>query len=213
MKDIVIIGAGGFGREIAWLIEEINEVKKEWNIIGFIDDAEEKQNELINGYKVLGSIDFIKKRKDIYYVIAIGNSKVREKVAKDISNYNDNIATLIHPSVIMNKKNNEIGKGVVICAGSVLTVNINLGNFVIVNLDCTIGHDVIIEDFVTIYPSTNISGCCTIGKFSELGTGTQVIQGVNICKHVIVGAGAVVIRDIEKSGTVVGVPARFVKNE
>lgn len=213
MKDIVIIGAGGFGREIAWLIEDINEVKKEWNIIGFIDDSAEKQNRLINGYKVLGNIDFIKKRKDLYYVIAIGNSRVREKVAKDIINYNDNIATLIHPSVIMNKKNNKIGKGVVICAGSILTVNIKLGNFVIVNLDCTIGHDVMIDDFATIYPSTNISGGCTIGKVSELGTGTQVIQEVNICEHVIVGAGSVVIRDIEKSGTVVGVPVRFVKNE
>ena len=80
MKNIVIIGSGGFGREVAWLISDINRKSKEWNILGFIDDNKKLHGEIINGYRVLGSFDFFKDKKDIYYVCAIGNAKVRKEI-------------------------------------------------------------------------------------------------------------------------------------
>lgn len=210
MKDLVIVGAGGFGREVAWLVEQINEVSKEWNLIGFIDENKEMHETLINGYKVLGGIDWLKD-KDIYYVCAIGNSKIRKDIVERINKFKLKAATIIHPSVLINKKYVEVGEGCIICDSSILTVNIKLGKHVILNLDCTVGHDAILKDFVTVYPSVNISGNCIIDKCVELGTGTQIIQGKTIGENTIIGAGSVVIKNIEKNRTAVGIPAKTIK--
>ena len=210
MKDLVIVGAGGFGREVAWLVEQINEVSKEWNLIGFIDENKEMHETLINGYKVLGGIDWLKD-KDIYYVCAIGNSKIRKDIVERINKFKLKAATIIHPSVLINKKYVEVGEGCIICASSILTVNIKLGKHVILNLDCTVGHDAILKDFVTVYPSVNISGNCIIDKCVELGTGTQIIKGKTIGENTIIGAGSVVIKNIEKNRTAVGIPAKTIK--
>lgn len=211
MKDILIVGAGGFGREVAWLIEEINEEISEWNILGFIDENEAMYGEELNGYKVLGGLDKIGEFKNVYIAIAIGNSKVRKDIVRKISTFDCKQATLIHPNVIMDKKSNSIGKGCIICASNIITVNVNIGNYVIINLDSTVGHDVVLKDFVTIYPSVNVSGCCTIGQCVELGTGSQIIQGKTIGDYSIIGAGSVVVKDIEEKRTAVGVPAKIIK--
>lgn len=212
MKDLVIIGAGGFGREVAWLVDDINEVNKEWNLLGFIDENEDNHGKVLNGYKILGGFDFLEGKKDIFYVCAIGNAKVKKVIVEEkCSKYKIKPATLIHPSVIISKKHNKIDEGCVVCAGSIITVNTKIHKHVIVNLDCTIGHDVSIEDYVTIYPSVNVSGNCNIGKCVEIGTGTQVIQGKNIGEYSIVGAGSVVIKNIENNRTAVGIPAKVIK--
>lgn len=103
-----------------------------------------------------------------------------------------------------------IGEGAIICAGTIATVDISIGKHVITNLDCTLGHDDVIEDYVTIYQSVNLPGNVIVGECCELGIGTQVIQGKKFVKNTIVGAGAVVIRDINESGTYVGCPIRKV---
>lgn len=212
MKDLVIIGSGGFGREVAWLVEDINEAKNEWNLIGFIDENMNNHGKECNGYKVLGGFDYLEGKNDIYYVCAIGNSKIKKEIVENKCNkYNIKPATLVHPSVIMNRKYNEIGEGTIICASNIITVNTNIGNHVIINLDCTIGHDVVIEDYVTVYPSVNISGNCNIAECVELGTGVQIIQGKEIGSNSIIGAGSVVIKDIESDSTAVGIPAKVIK--
>ncbi|BAB80180.1 acetyltransferase [Clostridium perfringens] len=212
MKDLIIVGAGGFGREVAWLVEDINNNNREWNLLGFIDENEQNHGNELNGYKVLGGFDYLNNKKNIYYVCAIGNAKVRKEIVeKKCSKYNIKPANLIHPSVIMSKKYNKMGEGCIICASNIITVNVTLGDHIIVNLDCTIGHDVVINDYVTIYPSVNVSGNCNIGECVELGTGTQVIQGNNIGDRTIVGAGSVVIRNIEGDKVAVGVPTKVIK--
>lgn len=212
MKDIVIIGAGGFGREVAWLIEEINESNMEWNLLGFIDEDEEKHGKFLNGYRVLGGFRYLEEKKDVYYVCAIGNSKIKKEIIeKRCIKYNIKPATLIHPSVIMSKKYNKIGQGCIICASNIVTVNTQIGNHVIVNIDCTIGHDVVVNNYTTIYPSVNISGNCEIGECVELGTGTQIIQGKSIGNNSVIGAGSVVVKDIESNKTAVGIPAKAIK--
>ena len=105
----------------------------------------------------------------------------------------------------------EVGEGTIICAGTILTTNIKIGRHVIINLDCTLGHDDVIADYVTIYPSVNVSGCVNIGESTEIGTGSRIIQGKDICNNVIIGAGATVIRDIMESGIYVGSPAKQIK--
>lgn len=93
----------------------------------------------------------------------------------------------------------------IICAGTIMTIDYSMSDFNIVNLDCTIGHDVKIEYYVTVYPSVNISGCVAIGSVSEIGTGTNIIQEIHIGEKTIIGAGSVVVRDIDGYCTAMGV--------
>lgn len=210
MKDIVIIGAGGFAREVAWLIENINKSKGQWNLLGFIDDDENLHGEKLNGYDILGDIDYLNKLKnEVYCVIAIGDGKTRKQIVDRI-NKNRKFATLIHPDVDLSSTN-LIGEGCIICCGTILTVNVALKNHIIINLDCTIGHDAILEDYTTLMPSVNVSGNVFIDKYTTVGTGTNIIQGLHIGKNSIVGAGSVVIRDIQDNCTVVGNPGRIIK--
>lgn len=211
MKDIVIIGAGGFGREVQWLIERVNQNNKIWNLIGFIDDGLDWGTN-INGIPVIGNVDYlINYNKHISVACAIGSSKTRKKVIEQLKvNKNIYFPNLIDPSVIMSNTI-KFGSGVIICAGTILTVNIELGDFIIINLDCTIGHDVRLNSYVTLYPSVNVSGNVSIGQITEIGTGTQIIQGKNILNETIVGAGAIVTKDIPAMCTAIGSPAKPIK--
>lgn len=212
VKKLIIIGAGGFGREVVWLVERINEEHQSWDILGFVDDTEVLHGTLVNGYKVLGGCNVIGSYADACFVCAIGSAKDRKKIIGKICAVFPEIqfATLVDPSVIISKRV-KVGKGSIICAGTIITVNIGVGNHVIVNLDCTIGHDVVLHDYVTLYPSVNVSGCVDIAECVELGTGVQIIQGKKIGTETIVGAGAVVVKDLPPKCTAVGSPAKPIK--
>ena len=123
---------------------------------------------------------------------------------------NRKYAILTHPNVKISSTN-LIEEGSIICSGNILTVNIKVGKHVIINLDCTIGHDAIIEDYTTVLPSVNLSGNTKTKKYTTLGTGTKVIQGVTIGENVMIGAGTIVIKDVESNVTAVGNPARIIK--
>lgn len=211
MKDLIIVGAGGFGREIAWLSERMNEASPTWNLLGFIDDNPDFKGKMIGGYSVLGGCGVSSEYPNAWYVCAIGCAVVRRKIVQKINSLIPaRYATLIDPSTLISKRVS-VGEGCIICAGNIITTDITIGNHVIVNLDCTIGHDAIIEDFVTLYPSVNVSGTTTINSCTEIGTGAQIIQGRRIESNTIIGAGAVVVDDIRKPGTYVGVPAKKIK--
>lgn len=212
MKDLIIFGASGFGREVAWMVERINKVEPTWNLLGFMDDNDSIQGTEINGYKVLGKTNDINKYSDSCFVCAVGASKTREQIVKNMKEINPAVifATVIDPSVEISD-HVTIGEGTIICAHTIITVNISVGNHVIINLDCTVGHDAVLNDFVTLYPSVNVSGITEIGYCSELGTGTQIIQGKKVGNYSIVGAGAVVVKDIPDKCTAVGSPAKPIK--
>lgn len=209
MKDIVIVGAGGFGREVAWLIERINEVNAEWNLLGFVDDNEEVLGTEVNGYKVLGNIDWLNKQ-ELNVATAIGDSNVRKSIIKRLKNSRNIYPVLIDPNAICS---NEItyGEGVIVCAGTVITVNVKVGNHVIINLDCTIGHDAALGDYTTILPSVNISGYVVTEECVNIGTSSAVIPGKSIGEGTIVGAGSVVVKDLPANCTAVGAPAKPIK--
>lgn len=211
MKKILIFGAGGFGREVQWLIERINQKSPTWQIEGYLDDGIEPGTE-INGYQVLGGLDKLKDFEETTAVVcAVGSAGVREKIIlkiKEIGSFE--FPNLIDPDVQMSERVS-IGEGNIICAGNILTVNITVRDFVILNLSCTVGHDAVLDSFVTVYPGVNISGCTQIKKGVELGTGSKIIQGRTIEENTIVGAGAVIVRDMPSNCTVMGVPAKPVK--
>jgi len=206
MKDIVIIGAGGFGREVAWLIEDINKEKLEWDIVGFVDDNKAIQGFEINGYKVVGDIDWLK-GQELYVANAIGDPVIKKRVTERLRESINKYPVLIHPSVISSDKVS-FGEGSIICAGNIITVNIEIGNHVIINLDCTIGHDAIIGDYSTVLPGVNVSGFVKMEECVSVGTGSTIIQGITIGKNTVIGAGAIVVKDLPANCTAVGSPAK-----
>ena len=118
--------------------------------------------------------------------------------------------TLIHPTVVCGR-NVDFGTGSIICASNTITVDIKFGKYVTLNLDCTVGHDAIIEDYVTIAPGSHISGNVHISQGADVGTGSSIIQGMRVGAWSVLGAGAVVSKDIPDNVTAVGIPARPVK--
>lgn len=212
MKDLIIFGASGFGREVAWLVERVNKKEQTWNLLGFMDDNEEIQGIEINGYKVIGNTTDAVKYKDTYFVCAVGASRIREKIIERLKAVNPSIkfGTIIDPTAEISDYVT-IGEGSIICAHTIITVNIEIGTHVIINLDCTIGHDAVLKDFVTLYPSVNVSGTTIIGRGAELGTGMKIIQGKVVGDYSIIGAGAVVVKDVPEKCTAVGTPARPIK--
>jgi sugar O-acyltransferase (sialic acid O-acetyltransferase NeuD family) len=212
MKDIVIIGAGGFAREVAWLIEDINSKDNLWNLIGYIDENVNNKGIDLNGYYVLGGFkDLTVRDNEIYYVCAVGDTLSRKELSIKAESIGLKPAILIHPSVMMSK-HVVIGDGTIICCSNIITVNVQIGKHVIINLDCTIGHDAVIKDYVTILPSVNVSGAVILSEGSNIGTGSAIIQGKRIGENSIIGAGSVVVKDIPENCTAVGVPAKVVKS-
>lgn len=210
-KKLVIFGAGGFGREVQWLIDRINVQESVWDILGFIDDGK-SVGMTSDGCKIIGGLEYLLQVQETMAVVcAVGNAQIRKKIIEKCkTNPYLYFPNMVDPSVIMSDKV-QMGEGNIICAGTVLTVDIHINDFVIINLNTTIGHDAIIQSYVTIYPNVNVSGMVRVDENCELGTGTQIIQGVHINSQIILGAGTVVISDLEDAGTYVGIPARQVR--
>ncbi|WP_133014325.1 acetyltransferase [Clostridium cuniculi] len=210
MKNIVIVGAGGVGRETSLIIQQINELKSTWNLIGFIDDDVNSWGNVINGYPVIGGMDSLEKLSlDTYVVVAIANYKVKKRIVNKINN-RFKFATIVHPRVWLHDYMT-LGEGTIIYEGAILTTNIKVGNHVIISPKCGIGHDSIIKDYVSLLWNVNISGNDIIEEGVMMGSASTVIQGKKIGKGSTVGAGAVVIDNIDSYSTVVGVPAKVIK--
>lgn len=212
MGDIAIFGVGGLGREVLTLVKNINNVAPVWNIVGFFDDGHEK-GEMFNGYPNLGNTEDLNHwPTPISVAIAIGNSLVRKQVHSRLNNPMIDYPTLIHPSAwIGDGEYVQIGKGCIICAGVKITTNVRINNFVILNLQCTLGHDSFIKDFVSIMPTVNISGEVTIGECVNVGAAATIINRLEIGEYSIVGAGAVLTKTLPAHCTAVGVPAKIIK--
>jgi sugar O-acyltransferase (sialic acid O-acetyltransferase NeuD family) len=197
-KNIWIYGAGGMGKETLWLIQE--NLFNQFKVLGFVDDF--KMGHLFQELPLFNRIE-----PSNNTIIAIADSILRKQiVSKNKLNYINIIHTntFIHESI-------KIGIGNIICKGVVLTVDIKILNHVIININSTIGHDVILEDFVSIMFGAHISGNVTIGEGTLIGSGVVVLPNISIGKWCKIGAGAVVTKDIPDYSVVVGVPGKIIK--
>ncbi len=214
MKDIAIYGAGGFGREVACLIKQINDSLENprWNFIGFFDD-----NETLKGCRneygeVLGGqneLNVWKKPLDI--AIAIGNAKVVKFIAGNIQNPLVDFPNIIAPNTTwLDKGNVRVGKGNVICSDCLISCNVEIGNFNVFNGLILIGHDTTIGNYNVIMPSCNISGGVVFGECNFMGVKSAVLQYIKIGNNVRISAGSVLMKNAKDDCLYVGNPAQKV---
>lgn len=212
MKKIAVFGAGGFGREVKLIVDAINEeIPKTYDFIGFFDDGFEK-GKIVNGFPVLGGVKELNSYdENLLLAVSIGDPKIKRKIIEKISNEFIKYPILIHPRASISKDEVSIGRGTIICEGTIVTCNISIGEFVIFNLSCTVGHDTNIDSFSAFMPSVNISGEVNIHKNVYIGTGAKIINQLSIGENTIVGAGAVVSKSLPADCTAVGIPAKPIK--
>lgn len=209
MKSIIILGAGGLGLEIAWLIEEINEAKHEWKILGFLDSHPSVQGIKLLGYKVLGPFEDAYKYPDAYFIVAFGDPRMRENVIGLVASFNLKWATLISPTAKIHKSN-KLGIGVVIGRNTDLTVECLIGNHVMLNIHAVLGHKVEIGDFSIISPNVTLNGSAKIGKSCSIGA-NAFVRDITIGDYVTVGASSCVIKPVDSNCVVAGVPATVIR--
>jgi sugar O-acyltransferase (sialic acid O-acetyltransferase NeuD family) len=210
-RPIVIVGAGAFGREVHDVIEAVNEVDGDegWDFLGFLDDNVENPDLLVGRGPVLGGTSNLDSLPGgTRYVIAIGSGRVRRQIDENATTLGLEPAVLVHPAATMGRHGIHIGPGTIICSHVSLTTDIRLGRHVHLNLNVTVGHDAILEDYATVNPGATISGHVVLETEVMIGTNAAVIQGKTVGARSIVGAGASVVRSVPPSVVVVGVPAK-----
>jgi sugar O-acyltransferase (sialic acid O-acetyltransferase NeuD family) len=205
--SLVIVGAGGFGREVAALVEAVNRQASSWSLAGFVDDDPSRHGDTVMGYSVRGDVYWLAQQTDLRFVIAIGDGAARRRIAERLRPSAATAASLLHPSVSIHRTA-EVAPGTIACRGVASTVHFEIGPHVILNLNCTIGHDSVLGAFVTLHPGVHVSGAVHLAAGVTLGTGAVVLPGVRIGAHTTVGAGAVVTDDLPPHCTAVGTPAR-----
>ena len=211
---LVIFGAGGLGREVLLLLQQLNENHPTWDVRGFYDD-QLPATPTVAGLPYLGtSADLNATAQPLAVAVAVGSPAGRAAVVARLSSPQLSFPVLVHPRVTLAPQQRiALGEGCIIQQGCILTCDVVLGRFVLLNLGCTVGHDAVLDDFCSLMPHANVGGTVALGSGVYLGTSATIIQGVRVGANTIVGAGAVVVRDLPANITAVGVPAKSVKNE
>ena len=212
IKKYVILGAGGFAREVLDIFEASREAGQNCEVLGYLVDAQYGlPGPIINGKPILGDFGWLTERaREVQVLCGVGDPIARKRLVERARDCGARFGNIIHPSAILTK-HITFGEGIVIAAGCILTNQIRIGDQVHINLDCTIGHDCVLEDYTTLAPGVHVSGGVTLGEGCQIGTGASIVEKKRIGAWSLIGAGGVVITDIPRDSTAVGVPAKVIK--
>ncbi len=205
-KKLLIIGAGSVGKFIAYNIENFTQ---SFEIIGFLDDDVSKHDKLIAGYSVLGSVEKLSQfsDKNIAIVWGIAFPSVKRKLFEENQHLKFDFPSFISKNAWISKQVT-IGNGAIIYPGVSINYETIVDDFVVMNMNCAIGHNCSIGKFSSFSPGVNLGGNTTIGNFVEMGIGSATIQGISIADNAKIGGQAMVIKNISEGKTVVGIPAK-----
>lgn len=210
MKNLVIVGAGGCGREVLQWAKDINEVENKWNIKGFIDDDLDALNGKKSTTVVLSKIDEYMIESEDEFICCIGNSAVRKKVMDRLRVKGAKFTILIHPSAVV-AENSIIGEGTIIYPYAIISDNTIIGEGCIVNMYSSIAHDSELGEYCTISAHCDITGMCKLGERVFMGTTSNVVPGSRIGDDVYICAGSTVMSKVRNGMKVLGNPAKIVK--
>lgn len=205
-----IFGTRGFAKEVELILH--HNLGNNAEVFFVAENNSEDLNSTINNRQVISEEQFFAINEKVECFIAVGSPAIKKKIhlkLKDKTNIS--FPNLIHKSAVLDERFVEMGIGNIICSNVSITTNIKIGNFVHINLNCTVGHDSVIDDYVTCSPACNISGNVIINDLTYLGTNCIIIEKKKIVSNVIIGAGSVVIRDLLEAGTYVGAPTKKIK--
>lgn len=217
-RKLVILGAGGFGVEAAWVVEDINALaladdgRAAWDIVGYLDNDSAKRGTRHVGHLVQGTIEEAGRdfhARDLWFFCAIGDNAARARMAGIAEGFGWRPATLAHPSAIR-AANAEIGPGTYIGPASVISVNVKIGVHAIIDMHVSVGHDSLLSDFCAVFPGARVSGGCHIGEFAVVGSNATVLPRTVVAERSVVGANSVAQGYIEPGTTILGVPARTI---
>lgn len=206
-QPLVIVGASGWGKEVAWLARRAGFIIK-----GFLDDNATLSDGTFFKLPVLGRVDDWSELSGCQFVVAIASPRIRKRIVDQMYNSGTpQFAKLIDPAANLELESASIGAGSVVCAGSIITADVGLGEHTFVNKLCSIGHDVHLGDYVTIAPQVMLGGNVFVHSGAEIGASSAIRQGVQIHQGAMVGMGSLVLADVEPNLVVVGSPVKVMK--
>lgn len=207
MKKLFIIGAGGFGRELYVWAGHHPDAGRAWSLTGFLDDNQQALAKF-GSFAPVQPLTGHKPSPDTIYLVGLGMPGLKEKLVTPLIAAGAEFLTFVHPQALIGERV-KLGRGVVICPGAILSVDIEIGDFAMVNLNCTIGHDASIGPWTSLSAQCDITGYVRVADRVFMGSRASVIPEKSVGSRAIVGAGAVVVRDVPPDVTVVGIPARI----
>lgn len=209
-RDLVLIGAGGFGRETAQAVAAINADGARWNLRGFLDDDPARRGKDVDGTPVLGGRELIGEMPAASFVVCTGRPgdyASRPRIVRELGLAADRYATIIHPAAAV-APSSRVGPGSVLLAHVTLTAAVTVGAHVAIMPQVTLTHDVEVADFATLASGASTGGGARIGAGAYLGAGALLREGTRVGDRAMVGMGSVVLRDIPPGEVWAGVPAR-----
>ena len=204
---LILVGAGGFGREVAALVEARNDQSPTWSLRGFVDDDPSLHDTSVLGYPVRGGVDWLAQQTGVAFALTIGAGEDRRAIADRLAPADPEPAALVHPTVSVHPSIT-VGPGAILRNGAAPTVDLRIGPHVLLDQHCTVGHDATLDAYTSLRPGAHISGAVHLESGVTVGAGAVVLPGVTIGARTTVGAGAVVTDDLPPNCTAVGVPAR-----
>jgi len=208
-KKIVLIGAGGFGKEVAQIIERINRREQTYELIGFLDDGRQfHTGSVINGYPWLGDSSWILAHKDeIVCNCTIGNASVKAAIQRRLAEQGVRFETILATTAQI-ASYSQVGVGCVFYGNVSISVNCTVGDGVLLNEGVKVGHDAVIGDYTCIMPGTGISGGCAIGHEVDIGGHAFIVPGKKVGDKARIAAGSIVFSNVRAGTTVLGNPAK-----
>lgn len=210
MRNLIIVAAGGCGREVMQWVKDINKVKKTWKIKGFIDDDLSALDGLRCDVPLLATIDDYEIQPDDEFTCCIGNSNTRKKVVGNLKSKGARFTTIIHPTAVVTDSSC-LGEGVIIYPYALISDNASVGDGCIINMYSSVAHDSVLGEYCTISAHCDITGMCTLGDRVFMGSTAQVVPGSVIGDDVYICAGSTVMTRVRAGTKVLGNPAKIVK--
>lgn len=207
MKNLLIIGAGGCGREVMQWAKDINQNKPTWNIKGYLDDDKKALDGLRTEHKIIGTVnDYIPQVDDVF-TCSIGNSEIRKRIIDTIENKGGEFISIIHPTAVV-AETAELGKAEIIYPYVIISDNADIGDACIINMYSSVAHNSVLGNYCTISAHCDITGGCNVFENVFFGSGAKAVPGINIGAGAFVCAGSTVMSNIKPQIKVIGTPAR-----